>query len=142
LSTGTSGDYGCIPTENYGIRVKIRYQVLDQLVRPIKRSDMIPQETLTDYVLNGVPQPGSPNFTDIGPTRISGTSRYTDVNGMFFDAPFGGCFSFPFTLSIRQQIFILVNGHRYIVRINDIDSSSSSVGHGTISNGSDIQKTR
>jgi hypothetical protein len=142
LPTGTSGDYGCTPGVDYGIRVKIRYQVVDQLLRPIRRSDMIPQETLTDYVLNGVPQPGSPDFTDIGPTRISGTSRYTDINGTFLDAPFGGCFSFPFTLSIRQQIFILVNSRRYIVRVNNIESSSSSPGHGSITNGADIQKSR
>ena len=142
LATGTSGDYGCSPDADFGIRVAVRYHVYDQNGSRIRRGDMEPQETLTDYVLNQIAQTGSSNFTDIGPTHVSGTSQFTDANGTFLDAPVGGCYPINNTYSIRQQIFILVNGRRWIVRINDFSGSSTSAGSGSMTNGSDIQKSR
>ena len=74
LPTGTSGDYGCTPNGDYGIKVKITYQVLDQNTRAIQSSLMEPQEEVTGFYINGVPQPNpTPNWADIGPTRISGS---------------------------------------------------------------------
>ncbi len=105
---------------------------------------MEPQEEVTNTVFNGVPQGNPvPNWSDVGPSKISGTSQFTDANGTFLDVPYGICAGIPFTYSFTQDISILVGGqNRYTVRTNQVKVSSSSSGHGSISNGSDIQQSR
>ena len=143
LPTGTSGDYGCTPSGDYGIKVKITYQVLDQNTRAIQSSLMEPQEEVTGFYINGVPQPNpTPNWADIGPTRISGTSQFTNPSGQFVDAPYGFCYPTVSFTSWTQAISTLVKGQRYTVRTNSISESSSSQGHGSITNNSDISKSR
>jgi hypothetical protein len=135
LPTGTTGDYGCTPDRNYGISVAIHYQVLDQNGDPILREGMEPQEN------------NSGSWDDIGPTRISYAARDTDTSGKFYDAPFSICAigTFP-TQSLPggpQPIRIVApNQNTYPVRTNNFTASSSAQGAGTISNGSDIQKSR
>jgi hypothetical protein len=129
LPTGTSGDYGCDPDHDFGIAVAVQYQVKDQNGNPINRSDMEPQEKVTNYVLNFTPQADPiPNWSDIGPSRISTTSRFTNANGIFYDAPYGICGSTSFTATLTQQISILAKGLRYTVRTNNESVSSSSRG--------------
>ncbi len=145
LPTGTSGDYGCTPGIDFGIKVKVTYQVLDQKSPPtaINRSDMEPQETVTNVVLNGVSQPDAvPNWADIGPSRISGTSQFTNSSGQFIDAPYGACGTGAFSFSFTQRISIPVKGTRYIVRTNNVSVSSSSQSRGSITNGADINTSR
>ncbi len=143
IATGATG--GCTSSKNYGIRVAVKYQVMDQNVpaRAIQSSKMEPQEQLLHYVFNGQNYGDiEPNWVDIGPTEVSGTSKFTGSDGTFLDAPYGTCANGTFNNTFTQPISILLGSTRYQVRNNDITVSSTSTGHGSISNGSDIAKTR
>lgn len=148
LSTGTSGDFGCTPSQDYGIKVAVQYEVLDQHSpgQPIATDKMEPQEEVTSEIINGSPPfDPAPSWTDIGASRISYTSQFTDVNGRFYDAPLGICGTAAFTGSFSQQIRILAsNQNPYVVRSHSFTLSSSASGAGSISNGTggDIQKSR
>ena len=143
LPTGTSGDHGCAPDQDYGIEVIVKYQVIGDDGQALATGKMQPQERLTNSVINGTPvDDPKPNWGPIGPTRISGTSRFTDANGQFLDAPWGSCARGSFTHTEKQEIAIVVGNKRYPVRTNNITESSSASGAGSTSNGSDIQKSR
>jgi hypothetical protein len=145
LPTGTSGDYGCTPSDDYGIKVKTTYRVLDQNSPPlaILKNNMEPQETITDVVVDGESREDlQPTWIDIGPTPISGTSKFTNSSGQFIDAPYGGCYHDSFSEGWLQTISILVGGQRYYVRTNVVTMSGYTQGHGSITNGSDIIKSR
>ena len=143
LPTGTSGDYGCTPSQNFGIKVKVTYEVLDQEGMVIGSDQLGAQEKVTNSVYNGIPQPDPvPNWQYIGPSRISGTSQFTSVMGRFVDAPFGGCGPVIHTYTFMQQISMLVDTRRYAVRTNNVTVQSGSAAHGNITNGSDINASR
>ncbi len=67
LPTGTSGDYGCLTGSDYGIKLDIKYQVLDQNTpaQPLKDATMVPHEHVV------YPATGQTVDTDICPSRIS-----------------------------------------------------------------------
>jgi len=133
----------CYAGNDFGIQIAIQYQVLDQNGEAISSSSMEPQETITNYVVQGSSQSDPrPNFGDLGPTNYPGTSQFTDTHGRFLDAPYGGCLNGSMTASFRQTIRILANQNAYSVRTNNISISSSSDGSGTISNGADIDRSR
>ncbi|MGD0922078.1 MAG: hypothetical protein ABSA70_09975 [Terriglobia bacterium] len=141
IATGSTG--GCTSGEDYGIRVAIKYQVFDQSTQAITSSYMEPQEKILNYVLNGQNYGDLlPNWADIGPSQYPGTTKCTDGSGQFLDAPYGTCASFAFTNSFTQPISILAGTARYSVRTNNVAITSSSQGHGSVTNGSDIQKSR
>lgn len=148
LATGTSGEYGCTPTVDFGIKLKIPYQVLDQAGRAIKSAAMEPQETITNTNLTDKNYSGpTQEFyvpQDIGPQiRMSGTSKYTDMNGQFIDAPVGSCDDNPYTHTALQTIYIVVGQQAlYTVRTQTNQESSSKVGHGEFTNGIDVQRRR
>jgi hypothetical protein len=136
LPTGTSGDYGCTPTSNYGIRLDIKYQTLDQNGQPLKDATMVPHEHVV------VTETGQTTDGDICPSSVSTCTHTTDANGQWHDAPYGACGATSFSFHFTQDITIVMNGVIYPVRTNVVATSSSSAGHGSISNGSDISKTR
>src|SRR5204862_492166 len=103
---------------------------------------MEPKETLTNFFVNGIPQPSSPGLTNIGPTVVPGTSQFTDANGGFLDAPLGGCYPLLNTFTGTQQIFIVAGGIPYITRVNQLSGASSAPGTGTLTNGFDIEASR
>jgi IPT/TIG domain-containing protein len=138
LSPGVPG--GC---SDFGVRVAVSYQVLDQLMTPLRSAQMEPKETLTNFFVNGIPQAGSPGLTNIGPfPGIPGTSQFTDANGGFLDAPVGFCPPVSNTSTITQQIFIVAGGIPYITRVNQFSGGSSAPGSGTLTNGFDIEASR
>lgn len=143
LPTGWGNDDGCRPDADFGIKVAVRYQVNDQNGNPIQKNNMRPQEKIMNEVLNGVPL-GSPvpNWDDVGPSRNSQTSRLTNASGQFVDAPLGASGPGSFTRSADQEISILVGSRRYNVRSHHLTFTSSAQGAGTISNGSDLQRSR
>ena len=47
LPTGTTGDYGCQPLQDNGIKIAVTYQVVDQSGAAILDPTMEPQETIT-----------------------------------------------------------------------------------------------
>ena len=140
---GTTGDYGCNPSTDFGIQIAIVYQVLDQAspAHPIGSSAMLPQETFTNVFYNGVHQADSP-LHNVGPTHVSGTSSNTTDTGTFKDAPFGNCSDGTFTLTLDQNLTIALGSISYPVRINSFATSSNSLGHGGISNSLDISASR
>lgn len=144
LPTGSGVDCGCAPGVDYGIQVAVKYQVNDKNGQPLQKANMIPQENITHVTYNGSNQADpAPNWIDVGPSpRNSQTSRFTDANGQFVDAPVGGCDSGLFTGSLQQDLSIVVGSKRYIVRRNDISFNGTSSGHGSISNAADLQKSR
>jgi len=140
---------GTCSNSSYGIALAIHYQVLDQRnpAQPVKSNAMEPQEEVTNLVINGQSQPDpAPNWTDIGPTTYPGTSRFTDANGQFWDAPLGVCADGPVTETAKQDMSVLKAGKRYpatgALRTNNWTMTSSSAGHGSITNGSDLTMSR
>ena len=146
LPTGTSGDYGCQPTipntgilSDYGIMIDIKYQVLDQQTQPqpqpIMSTGMIPHEHI-------VHADGTSSDGNIGPSRISTTSLTTDSSGAFHDAPVGVCGTDTFSVSISQDISLIVGNASFTIRHNPFSISSTGLGHGSITNGSDVSAMR
>lgn len=127
IANGTQ--YGCTNTE-YGIHIDARYQVRDQNAAAIQFAAMIPEENVN----------GS-GWVDIGPDAVMTTS-FTDSDGTYHDAPVGICNAAAFSTTVTQAVRIEVNGGFYSVRTNSFTMSGSSSGHGSINNGSDINKTR
>jgi hypothetical protein len=139
LQMGNSGNHGCT-LGYYGIALDVDYQVLDQNSSPIQSSSMTPQEYIVWY--DGTNNGG---FKNIGPTYVSTTSMTTRTDGTFDDAPVELCKAVPFTtpLTSTQTIQVLFNNKAYNVRTNNWKFSSTKVtNHGTITNGSDVNKTQ
>jgi hypothetical protein len=135
---------GCPGSQDTGIKIGVTYQVLDLAGHAIARNDMVPQEKVTDTSYDGTSQGDTvPNWTDIGPSRISGTSRFTNEQGQFLDSPWGFCWDVPFdTYKFKQQISVLIGTRRFNVRTNNVTVTGTSLGHGTLTNALDIQKDR
>jgi hypothetical protein len=133
----------CFAGQDFGIQVAIQYQVLDQEQpgQVISSSGMEPEEVFTNIVQNGNSLPDRSG--DVGPSGYPGSTQFTDANGRFIDAPYGGCSSTNVTFSFTQTLHIVpLNQNNYVVRVNDVSISSTSSGSGTISNGGDIVKSR
>ena len=128
----------------YGARVGVQYQVLDQNTQPINNNGMVPQEWITDYFINGQPQQGTPGFAPLGPSEVPGTSFYTNAQGQFYDAPVGTCANQAITVSFSQHLAIAWGQNRYPVRTQTITITSQGItpGQGTINNSyNDISAT-
>ena len=79
------------------------------------------------------------------PPTVSTTSQTTRADGTFDDAPVKLCKAVPFTtpLTSTQTIQVLMNGQAYQVRINNWKFSSTNLtNHGTVTNGTDVNKTQ
>ncbi len=127
IGNGASG--GCNVTD-YGIHVDVRYQVRDQNTTAIQSAAMIPQESVN----------GS-GWGDIGPNMGMAT-EFTDSDGTYHDAPVGICAVVGFSTTVTQAVRMEITGSFYNVRTNSFTIIGSSPGHGSISNGSDVSKTR
>jgi hypothetical protein len=135
LPTGTTGNSGCAPGADYGIKVDITYQVLDQAGSAISKSGMKPLEVV--QFAGG--SPAGPN--PIGPTGNSNSSATTANNGTFHDVPFGLCSPSAITNATQLQI-IYIDSVQQKVRQNAVTYNSSSSGHGSMSNGGDLDTSR
>ena len=145
LPDGTSGAFGC-PSFNAGIRVDIKYQVMDQEYPPlaIRSASMIPHES-------GKLFSGASFDNNIGPVPGYPTSgTYTAADGTFHDVPLGVCAGGTFSsLTATQNITMLIGTASYAVRSQTWTATGTSIGHGTISNtiispgsGSDVSASR
>lgn len=145
LPDGTFGAYGCLGSAFYGIRVDIKYQVLDQQnpAQPILSSNMTPHEQGTNFG-------GDLYDSNIGPvTGYPTSSATTAADGTFHDVPFGVCFQNSFTATATQNITMIVGATSYPVRSQNWTVSGPTPGHGTIQNsitspgtGSDVSASR
>jgi hypothetical protein len=126
---------GCPGGANYGIQVDIKYQVLDQDSQPLRVSGMIPWETGEFWSSS----PG-PYDHELGAS--------TAADGTFHDTPFGVCSNMPINtdLTSTQNISMRLGAGSYPVRsqswtLSDLHGAAG-FGHGTITNGSDINASR
>lgn len=130
---------------DYGLRVSVRYQVMDQqsTAVAITNNKMVLQEALTDSVINGETQADKP-LADMGPSRITGTTRTTNSSGQYLDSPVGVCNSSSVTATLKQTIKVLIDTTStiYSVRVNSFTMTGPAFQTGSISNGSDIVSSR
>ena len=93
LPNGSGPPNGCPGSQNYGIKVDIKYQVLDQDSNSIQASSMTPHE-------KGVLFDGTAFDTDIGPfPGYPTSSQNTATDGTFHDVPFRGVRKRPYQRS-------------------------------------------
>jgi len=138
LSNGQGVSFGCSGLANYGIRVDIKYQVLDQNGNPILLANMPPPELGTFFNESGYDR-------NIGPTGFTNSTATTAADGTFHDAPLGGCANGAFSsLPDTQFITIIMpDGSAPAVRGQTFTLTGQSAGHGTLNNSvSDISATR
>jgi hypothetical protein len=135
IATGSPG--GCTTSYNFGIEIDIEYQVLDQEspAQGIQSSAMTPWEDDTFPT-------GSSSGDTCANSPVADCTLTTASNGTYHDAPVGACVSQVFSTSETQAISMIVGSAKYAVRTNNITINSSSSGHGTVTNGSDINVTR
>jgi hypothetical protein len=151
LPDGLNPPCGCPGSANYGIKIDVKYQVLDQLGRPIPSSDMTPHETGTFF--------SGGNFDgDIGPKPGYPTSsKNTAADGTFHDVPLGMCRGGPINddgsnVATQNITMVMPNGASFPVRSQSWKVTAPgtvSFGHGTIKNtinspgtGSDVEVKR
>jgi hypothetical protein len=120
--------------------IAITYQVLDQTGAPLNSSNMEPQEEFLNEVINGESYGNpDPNWVDIYNPSYPGSTQFTNSSGQFLDAPFAICSNVAFVETFTQPISMLMNGTNYTVRTNNWKTVTVAPGgHGTMSNGSDI----
>jgi len=146
LPDGTFGVHGCPGSAWSGIKVDIKYQVLDQQspAQPIQSSNMTPHEKGTHF-------DGSSYDNNIGPVSGYPTSSATTASdGTFHDVPLGVCLSSTFSsLTATQNITMIVGSDSYAVRSQNWTATGTTAGHGTIKNsitspgtGSDVSASR
>ena len=145
LPDGSGPPYGCPGSNNYGIMVDIKYLVQDQNTpspNSIQSSSMTPHE-------QGYLYSGAPVNANIGPiTGYPTSSATTASDGTFHDVPEGYCQNLPIDspfVTASQNITMIVGSTSYSVRSQSLTVSapgSASFGHGTITNGSDINASR
>jgi hypothetical protein len=144
--TVTSVDLASFPSPactglTYGIFVDIGYQVTNQNGLAVTSTTGVPLIPTEDVKF------GSSGWIydrEIGPDPGYPTSnRFVDENGRFHDVPVGTCTNFPFSVDTRQVISIRAGNNEYLVRGDTVfTKSSASPGHGFITNGSDVSKSR
>jgi hypothetical protein len=144
LPDGPGPPDGCPASLNYGIKIDIKYQVLDQNGAAIQSAGMTPYENGTFFTGGGY-------SGNIGPVSGYPTSSLTTAaDGTFHDVPLGICQAYPIGsagLTSLQHITIIVpDGSTPAVRTQTSTVTapgSQSFGHGSISNSiGDISATR
>jgi hypothetical protein len=134
LPTGTTGKSGCAPGADYGIKVDVKYQVLDQAGNPLKQGGMTPYEAVQ---FAG----GSASYNPIGPSGNSNSTATTASDGTFHDVPLGLCSNASLS-NVTQLQIIYINSTSQKVRQQTLTYNSSVSGHGSMSNGNDVSATR
>jgi hypothetical protein len=138
LPNGQGLNFGCSGLANYGIRVDIKYQVLDQKGSPILSADMTPHEHGTRFS-------GSPYDSNIGPSGFTNSTATTAADGTFHDVPFGVCANGVFSSLTATQFITMImpDGSAPSVRGQTFTATGQSAGHGTLQNSvGDISATR
>jgi hypothetical protein len=133
LPDGPGPPDGCPGSQNYGIKIDIKYQVLDQNGTAIQSAGMTPHENGTFFT-------GGSYDSNIGPvTGYPTSSATTAADGTFHDVPLGICQSLPIAgLTAVQHITIIMpDGSAPGVRTQTFTVTApgtQSFGHGSISN--------
>jgi hypothetical protein len=144
LPDGPGPPDGCPASLNYGIKIDIKYQVLDQNGAAIQSAGMTPYENGTFFTGGGY-------SGNIGPVPGYPTSSLTTAaDGTFHDVPLGICQAYPIgsagLTSLQHITIIMPDGSAPGVRTQTFTVTapgSQSFGHGSISNSiGDISATR
>lgn len=136
ITDGSPG--GCTAATDFGISIDVKYQVLDQESPPqaIQSTNMTPFE---DDTFPGNIQ----RSNNTCPSSVPDCTVNTASDGSYHDAPVGACNSVALSNYTETQIIsILVGSAKYQVRNHSLTINSSQSGHGTISDGIDINVTR
>jgi hypothetical protein len=136
LSAAAAAAIGC-PPNNYGAFISLKYHVIDRRGNVMAVPNMLPLETITEYIFDfvyqGDPYPNPVNFTNnVG----------TVADGTLFDAPFGQCATVQFISSDIQTITMQIGASRYTVRVNNWQYRSSTPGGGSITNNNDVNLSK
>lgn len=124
LSVVSATSVGCPGSMNYGERIDVQYQVLDQYMKPLKMAGMVPYEKGTFFTGGNFDQQlGAPTASD----------------GTFHDNPVGVCSRFPIPglpLTATQAIRIGADGNpvRSQTLTLSAPAGAAGFGHGTIVN--------
>ena len=138
LPNGQGVNFGCSGLANYGIRVDIKYQVLDQNGNPILLANMPPPRTRYVFRRGWL-------YRNIGPTGFTNSTVTTAADGTFHDVPLGGCANGAFSSLPDTQFMTIImpDGSAPAVRGQTFTLTGQSAGHGTLNNSvSDISATR
>ncbi len=144
LPNGPDPPDGCPASQNYGIKIDIKYQVLDQNGTAIQSAAMTPHENGTFFTGGGYDN-------NIGPVKGYPTSSATTAaDGTFHDVPLGICQSLPIgsagLTDVQHITIIMPDGSAPGVRTQTFTVTApgtQSFGHGSISNSiGDISATR
>jgi hypothetical protein len=135
IATGSPG--GCTTSQNFGIKIDIQCQVLDQEspAQAIQSNGMTPYEKDTFAM-------GSSSGDTCADSPVADCTLTTASSGTYHDAPVGACSSATLNYSEIQAISMIVGSTNYAVRTNNLTVTSSSSGHGSLTNGSDINVSR
>lgn len=120
----------------YGIMVDIKYQMKNQngqVVTTQTGIPMTPYEDVGNYHGNIGPVAGYPT-----------SSEYAADDGTFHDVPVGLCANYAFQSQTTPQVIsVYIGDNLYQVRGSTrFTVSGTSPGHGSISNGIDVSKSR
>jgi RHS repeat-associated protein len=140
-SLGVVGVQVFVTGSAMGIKVAVTYQIMDQNGKPFTGDGqkMEPKEAgIMTYQDSHVTETSTLPPSDIGPSRVRGTSKYAHANGQFEDAPVGSFGNPGFHWTFHQDISIRMGNKNFDVRNQTITATSNSAGHGRLSNGGDI----
>ena len=121
---------------DYGIKVGVKYQINDQNGKPIESKKMKLGETLS-----GTMQAGNETINLPAKSGVPG-AEHPNSKGQFMDTPVGATVDRKFTLTLNQTITVTVGDQVFTVRTNQFKISSDAPGHGTITNGGDINASQ
>jgi hypothetical protein len=135
----TAVDVAALPPQcsgTYGISIDVTFQIRNPNGQSVSTSTGIPMVPYEDVGFQ---------HGNIGP--VSGyptSSLYAAGNGTFHDVPLGVCGNYPFNVNMdNQNIYVYIGDNAYSVRSNQVYSvAGPTPGHGSISNGSDVTKSR
>lgn len=111
---------------------------------------MLPYENISYYNFQGAYSGSAEGDIGCGPGCPAGwqwyppSSEYANSNGTFYDIPFSVCSraAFGSFLALTQDIYVIIGSEGFEVRSQSLYASSTSSGHGTLTNNSDIDETQ
>lgn len=121
---------------DHGIKVGVKYQINDQNGKAIESKKMKLGETLSGTLKTANETVNLPEKSGVP------GAEHPNSKGQFVDTPVGATVDRNFTLTLKQTITVTIGDQVFNVRTNQFNVSSDAPGHGTITNGGDINATQ
>jgi hypothetical protein len=128
----------------YGIKVSVRYQINDQNGQGIVTHQSNLYDPMENNTVVTTTSSGTSTATSSGHVgNAANGTNFADTNGQFTDSPVGACAIISMTATLTQIVNINIGSYSSpTIRTNVYSIVSSSGGHGTISNGTDVTASR